>query len=161
LRADGQEEGQGFDKLSPNGLGMKPRRRMMFKIGLTITLGTAALLSGCATTGSMVEMQEDPGVTKALAGRTAGEPRDCLSLNDTRQSSTYRGTILYRTSSKLTYRNDMNGCTSLSDDRIPIIEVRGSQICRGDIVRLADRTSGAQWGACTFGNFVPYRAGGG
>jgi hypothetical protein len=126
----------------------------------TIALGTAALLASCATTGQIAEVQEDPAIAKALAGRTAGEPRDCLSLTDTQNSSTYRGTILYRVNSKLTYRNDMNGCPSLTDDRIPVIEVRGSQICRGDIVRLADRMSGAQWGACTFGKFVPYRAGG-
>jgi len=128
-------------------------------IRTNMALAAAALLAGCATTGSMAEIQEDPGVTKALAGRTAGEPRACLSLTDTQNSSTYRGTILYRVSGKLTYRNDMNGCLILNDDRIPIVEVRGSQICRGDIMRLADRASGAQWGACTFGDFVPYRTG--
>lgn len=123
-------------------------------------LAAAALLAGCATTGSIAEIREDPGVTKALAGRTPGEPRTCLSLSDTQNSSTYRGTILYRVNRNLTYRNDMNGCTSLTDDRIPIVEVRGSQICRGDIVTLADRATGGQWGACSFGDFVPYRAGG-
>jgi len=119
-------------------------------------LSAVAMLAGCATTGSMAEMQEDPGVTKALAGRTVGEPRTCLSLSDTQNSTVYRGSILYRTSSKITYRNDLNGCQSLTSDRIPIIEVRGSQICRGDIVRLADRINGAEWGACSFGDFVPY-----
>lgn len=123
------------------------------------TLATAALLTGCATTGTVAEIQEDPKVTKALAGKVAGEPRDCLSLVDARSSSTYRGTILYRVNRKLIYRNDMNGCLIGNDDRIPVIEVRGSQICRGDIVRFADRTTGAQWGACSFGSFVPYRAG--
>jgi hypothetical protein len=130
----------------------------MIKAGLTIALAT--LLTGCATTGQMAEVREDPGVTKALAGKVAGEPRDCLSLVDARSSATYEGTILYRVSRNLTWRNDMNGCSSLRDDRIPVVEVRGSQICRGDIVRLADRTTGAEWGACTFGNFVPYRTDG-
>ncbi len=120
-------------------------------------LAAAALLAGCATTGAVADRPEDPKVTKALAGKTPGEPRDCLSLVDSRASSTYDGTILYRVSRNLTYRNDMNGCPSLGWDRIPVVEVRGSQICRGDIVRLADRTTGATWGACTFGDFVPYR----
>jgi hypothetical protein len=122
-----------------------------------ITLGGAALLAGCATTGAAADRPEDPEVTKALAGKVAGEPRDCLSLVDARSSSTYEGTVLYRVSSKLTYRNDMNGCPSLRDDRIPVLDVRGSQICRGDIMRLADRYSGGIWGACSFGKFVPYR----
>jgi hypothetical protein len=134
----------------------------MFKTMIVrgIAVGAAALLSGCATMGQMAERGEDPEVTKALAGKVPGEPRDCLSLVDARSSSSYEGTILYRVSRKLTWRNDMNGCPSLRDDRIPVIEVRGSQICRGDIVRLADRFSGAEWGACTFGKFVPYRGGG-
>ncbi len=119
-------------------------------------LGAVALLGACATTRSVADAGEDPAVTKALAGRTPGTPRDCLPLSEARQSTTYRGTILYRVSNRLIYRNDMNGCATLTNDRIPIVQVYGSQICRGDIVRLADRFGGGLWGGCSFGSFVPY-----
>lgn len=122
-----------------------------------IALGSAALIAGCATTGQMAEAKEDPALTKALAGKAAGPPKTCLSLIDARQSDTYDGTILYRVSRNLTYRNDLNGCGNLGYDRIPVVQVYGSQICRGDIVRMVDRTTGSEWGACSFGDFVPYR----
>ncbi len=114
-------------------------------------------LAGCATMTATSERGEDPDVTKALAGKIAGEPRQCLSLQDAQNSSNYEGAMLYRISRSLTWRNDMNGCSSLGRDRIPIIRVYTSEICRGDIVTFADRASGAQFGACTFGDFVPYR----
>ena len=115
------------------------------------------LAGGCATTSAMREARVDPEVEKALAGRIAGKPQQCLRLSDAQESHSYDGAILYRVSRNLTFRNDMNGCPVLGDDRIPVVRVFNSEICRGDIVNFADRVTGAEYGGCTFGDFVPYR----
>ncbi len=97
-------------------------------------------------------------VEKALAGKVPGTPRSCLSNHDADGSSVHNSTILFRANSKLVWKNDMNNCPSLREDAILITQSYGSgQLCRGDIVRLIDRTGGFERGACTFGEFVPYR----
>jgi hypothetical protein len=126
---------------------------MTFKMLAPIVL----TLTGCATMTATTERGEDPAVTKALAGKVAGTPKSCLSLRDATNSASYEGTMLYRASRTLTWRNDMNGCPSLGNDRIPVLRVYSSEVCRGDIVTFADRVTGNTTGACTFGDFVPYR----
>jgi hypothetical protein len=97
-------------------------------------------------------------VEKALAGKVPGKPRSCLSHQDADGSSVHNTTILFRANSKLVWKNDMNNCPSLREDAILLTQSYGSsQLCRGDIVRLIDRTGGFERGACTFGDFVPYR----
>lgn len=115
-------------------------------------------LSGCATTGVQETRAEDPGIAVALAGLTPEKPRSCIPLDDTRSTEKFDGTILYRVSARLTYRADIPGCYGLRRDPILVVDVHGSSLCRGDLVRLVDRgTSGFTSGACVFGDFVPYR----
>jgi len=124
----------------------------------TLTIGLLAAAAACATSASArQEEREDPRVTKALAGKIAGKPQSCLSLRTAGSSRTFNGAVLYRVNRNLTWRNDMNGCPSLNNDRIQIVRVFGSQLCRGDIVSFADRGTGAQFGSCAIGDFVPYR----
>jgi hypothetical protein len=97
-------------------------------------------------------------VEKALAGKVPGKPKSCLSSHDSDGSSVHNGTVLFRASSKLVWKNDMNGCPSLREDDILVTQSYGSsQLCRGDLVKFMDRTSLFIRGACTFGDFVPYR----
>ena len=117
----------------------------------------AIALAGCATVHDERRTAEDPAIGKALAGLTPGKAQDCISLTDAQSSSTYSETILYRSGRNLTYRADSPGCTGLAHDPILVTDVRGSQLCRGDIFRLVDRTSGFEQGACAFRGFVPYR----
>jgi hypothetical protein len=120
----------------------------------------AALLlftAGCATTGKPPQAASDPAMAKALAGKVAGAPKSCISLTESRSSTTYREAILYRVNRNLVYLNDLGKCSALRRDNIQVTDVRGSQLCRGDIVRMVDRGSGMQMGACAFSDFVPYR----
>ena len=98
-------------------------------------------------------------VEKALAGKVAGEPKDCLNRFESAQMSVHDGLLLFRVNSKLTYRNDMNRCSTLTDDDILVTHLYGNnQLCRGDIAQIVDRTSGFGRGSCSFGDFVPYTA---
>jgi len=125
----------------------------------SLSIGLLLIATACATTASARDEAEDPAVTKALAGKTPGKPQSCLPIRASGSSQTFNGTVLYRVSRNLTYRNDMGGrCTGLGFDRIAIVQIYGSsQLCRGDIVTFGDRQTGAQFAGCAFGDFVPYR----
>ena len=98
-------------------------------------------------------------VDKALAGKTAGEPKNCLTRFESDRMSVHDGVLLFRVNRNLVYRNDMNSCSTLRRDDILQTNLYGSaQLCRGDIAQIIDRTGGFGRGACTFGDFVPYRA---
>ena len=57
------------------------------------------------------------------------------------------------------YQNKLrSACSGLArDNDIIVSEQFGSQKCKGDIIRLVDRTSGMTGGVCSLGDFVPYR----
>jgi hypothetical protein len=101
-------------------------------------------------------LANDAKITKALANLTPGAPVPCISLATPMSSSLYGGTILYRNSGRLTYRNDTRGICGSRDD-ILVTRSWGSQLCRGDVVRTVDRLSGFHTGSCVLGDFVPYR----
>ena len=67
--------------------------------------------------------------------------------------------LLYRVSGNLVYKNNLRStCPGLArDNDIIVSEQFSSQKCRGDLLRLVDRTSGIQGPVCSLGEFVPYR----
>jgi hypothetical protein len=121
-----------------------------------LTASALLLASACATPTSARDDVPDPAFTKALAGKVAGTPRSCISVLDLRQSTTYRNSIVYRINSKLSYANDLGKCPYLRNDNIMVTNIRGSQICRGDIVNMVGRGSSFPAGSCVFSDFVPY-----
>jgi len=98
---------------------------------------------------------------KELNGKVAGKPVNCISdfigTNTIRVSDNI---LLYRVSGRLVYQNNLrSACSGLArDDDIIVSEQFGSQKCKGDLIRLVDRTSGMTGGVCSLGEFVPYRS---
>jgi hypothetical protein len=95
-----------------------------------------------------------------LSGKVAGQPVSCI--NSTTADQTIRvsdSILLYRTSGRLVYKNDLRGaCPGLArDNDVIVTEVRGSGPCRGDIIHLVDRTTGIRGPSCVLGDFTPYR----
>ena len=128
----------------------------MIRIALAcLALGLAS--SGCATMADERMGAEDPAIGKKLAGLAPGKAQSCIPLTDSQNGQKFSETVLYRVGRNLTYRADIPGCTELKDDDIMVLNVYGSQLCRGDIFRLVDRVSGFERGACVFRDFVPYR----
>ncbi|AYJ86303.1 hypothetical protein D3Y57_10435 [Sphingomonas paeninsulae] len=127
---------------------------MMMRIFSTAILLAA---SACATTVAARDEGPDTAFAKAIAGKIAGKPRSCISVTDTRDSTTFRNAIVYRVNSKLSYVNDLGKCPFLRSDYILVTNVRGSQICRGEIVNMVDRGSGFPSGSCSYGDFIPYQ----
>lgn len=95
-----------------------------------------------------------------LGGKVAGEPVSCIqgrnSIDTIRVSDSV---LLYRVSGRLVYKNDLrSSCPGLARDNDVIVSrTTGSGPCRGDIIRLVDRTSGISGSSCSLGNFTPYR----
>ncbi len=97
---------------------------------------------------------------KELSGKVAGKPLNCLS--NSQSSNVIRVSddmLLYRQSGRLVYQNKLRyTCHGLSrGDDIIVTEIFGGSLCKGDLIRLVDRTSGIQGPVCSLGEFVPYR----
>ncbi|WP_295444418.1 hypothetical protein [Sphingorhabdus sp. EL138] len=98
---------------------------------------------------------------KELNGKVAGAPVNCISdFNATNTIRVSDNILLYRVSGRLVYQNTLrSACSGLArDNDIIVSEQFGSQKCKGDIIRLVDRTSGMSGGVCSLGAFVPYRS---
>ena len=120
------------------------------------------LLSGCTMTAAesaradAAQARDEARLSKTLAGREAGKPTDCIDPR-TLNSSVYGDAILYQFGTgKAWLTRTQGGCFGLSRDDIIVTRSFTGQLCRGDIVRTVDRTSGFPSGSCTFGEFVPY-----
>jgi hypothetical protein len=97
----------------------------------------------------------------ALRGRVAGPPQSCVSqrqLGGNRSAG--EGAIIFegQTGSSVIYVNrPPGGCPELTFNRALVTRTTTGQLCRGDIVTVADLTSGIQSGSCGLGDFTPYR----
>lgn len=99
-------------------------------------------------------------LTRELEGKVAGAPVNCISdFNADNMIRISDDILLYRVSGRLVYKNTLrSSCPGLArDSDIVVTEQFGGQKCRGDLVRLVDRTSGIPGPVCSLGEFVPYR----
>ncbi len=122
---------------------------------------TPLLLAGCTADvpPKPLTPKQEAALDKALAGKVAGKKVTCISRQpQTNLTAISKNIVLYRVSRKLVYKNELIGsCNGLTRDDIIITQSWGSQMCRGDLTRTADRVSGMLSGACALGDFIPYR----
>ncbi len=121
------------------------------------------LLAACGevdSTPKPLTEKQSQLLTNELAGKVAGKPVSCISdFNNTNLVRVSDGILLYRVSGNLVYKNTLRSpCPGLARDSDVIVsEQFGSQKCRGDLLKLVDRSSGIQGPVCSLGDFVPYR----
>ena len=115
----------------------------------------AATGASAAPTKSAIKGEAD--LAKALAGRVAGEPVNCINLRDIRSSRIYDDTAIVYEVGKVLYVNRPSGATFLDRDDILVTDTHSSQLCSIDIVRLIDQGSRFQSGSVGLNKFVPYR----
>jgi hypothetical protein len=130
---------------------------------IILTAFTLPLVASCGqvdSTPKPLTEKQTALLAKELDGKIAGKPVSCISdflgTNVIRVSDDI---LLYRVSGNLVYKNDLrSSCPGLArDDDIIVSEQFSSQKCRGDLLRLVDRTSGISGPVCSLGDFVPYR----
>ncbi len=137
----------------------------MRRIPLLLGLAASIALAGCSygdaeSAPAPIREKEAKILEKELAGKVAGAPLNCIStLGQNNLIRISDDMLLYRHSGRLVYQNKLRStCPGLArDSDVLVTETYGGQLCRGDLVRLVDRTSGIPGPVCSLGEFVPYR----
>ena len=94
-----------------------------------------------------------------LAGKVAGKAEKCLPTYRSNDMTIIDDdTILFRDGRTVYVNHPLGGCNNLSQSgRALVTRNVGPQLCRGDLATVVDNTSGMSLGACSLGDFVPYR----
>lgn len=134
--------------------------RLDRSITLIVPLLTLAACAQMDSAPTPLTDKQAEQLDKQLAGKTAGAPQRCISdFNANNMIRVSDDILLYRVSGNLVYKNNLRyTCPGLArDSDIVVTEQFGSQKCRGDLVRLVDRTSGIPGPVCSLGEFIPYK----
>lgn len=125
------------------------------RIAAALAAGSLLLIGAAADARSRLTPEQQ--LAKALEGRVAGKPVDCIYLPRVTQTRIYDKTaIAYEAGNTIWVNRPENGARALDDDDIMLTTPFGSQLCNVDIVRMIDRTAGFWRGSVGLGQFVPY-----
>lgn len=118
-------------------------------------IALSALIGGAAQAAPDREAE----LERALAGRVAGEPVQCIDLHRVQSSRVITDTaILYRAGSTIYVNRPDAGADSLNRNDTLVTRLFGSnRLCNIDTVTMVDPVSGTFTGVVFLGDFVPYR----
>jgi hypothetical protein len=113
------------------------------------------LLASCAPT---VLPAGRSNAASDLAGRVAGPPRNCINIPQGEHLIPLdEATLGYRDRKTLWVTHPHGPCRGLEGINTLVFEQSGTQVCRGDHVRVIDRPLTVPGPVCTLGDFTPYR----
>lgn len=130
------------------------------ELRLAITMALLAL-GGCVTPIDANRADREAAVARdladALEGRVAGKARDCMSMMSASGPQIIGDrTLIYR-SGRTLWRNDLpDRCPGMDNNDFLVVQIRGSQLCRNDLVTPTSRGSGIPGPSCRLGLFTPY-----
>lgn len=116
------------------------------------------LLLGFLVSCAVPAPEPMPGPSPELAGRSAGPPQHCITIEPSsglRVADGDRHTLL-NGSGRLIYSNSLGPHCGFGWNDILVFQPLGTEYCRGDIVRSADRSSGIPGPSCVLGDFIPH-----
>lgn len=130
-------------------------RKAFFALAAFATLAA----SGATPAAAAERRSPEAELARATEGRVAGEPVHCLDTRRFHSTTIIDGTaIVYRaTGDTLWVNRPRSGARSLDDWDVLVTRQYTGSLCRGDIVRLFDRSTMSQNGSILLGEFVPYR----
>jgi hypothetical protein len=97
-------------------------------------------------------------LARAIAGRVAEAPVDCIDLHRIRASRVISGTaIIYDAGSVLYVNRPQNGAEELNQWDMMVTRTPSTRLCRIDTVTMLDPSSRSFSGVVFLGDFVPYR----
>ena len=97
-------------------------------------------------------------LARAIQGRVAGEPVDCISLRNVRSSHVIPNTaIVYDAGSVVYVNHPANGADSLNRWDTMVTHLTSDRLCSVDTVRMVDNQNHFLTGIVFLGEFVPYR----
>ena len=123
-----------------------------------IAIATAlTAVSGAAFARNASNAEGEARLARAIEGRAAGTPTDCINLRDIDSTQIIgRTAIIYRMRNGTIFVNRPSGAAFLDRDDILVTDTHSSRLCRIDIVRLVDSGSRVPSGTLGLGQFVPY-----
>lgn len=134
---------------------------METKMRKSLALIAASLLAGIAPAQAANPSQQadhEAQLARALEGRVAGQPVDCINLRQVRSSQIIDDTaILYDAGSTIYVNRPRSGASSLDRWDTLVTRLYSDRLCSIDTVRLVDPTSHITSGVVFLGEFVPYR----
>jgi hypothetical protein len=123
---------------------------------LPLLAGAAAVLAVPASAGP--RLSHEAQLQRALEGRVAGEPVDCVSLRTARNSRIINGTaIVFDAGSTIYVNRPRSGAESLNDWDTQVTHPLSDRLCSIDTVKMVDPVTGHLSGVVFLGDFVPYR----
>ena len=126
------------------------------KILTTILTGAALALTGATAVLAKSPEENEAKLARMLAGRTAGEPVNCISaLNSNRIEVIEHVGIVYDAGSTI-YVARPSDPSQLGRNDVVVIDRHSSQLCTTDVIRTVDRYQGFTTGAVFLDKFVPY-----
>ena len=121
-----------------------------------LPLIAGALLIGGAAQAKPADHEAE--LARAIAGRVAGEPVDCIDLHRIRGSRVISGTaIIYDAGNVLYVNRPENGAEELNQWDTMVTRTQTTRLCSIDTVTMVDPGSRAFSGVVFLGDFVPYR----
>ena len=123
---------------------------------LPLIVGSLLLASAAADAAPRTDPQAR--LARALEGRTAGEPVNCISLRRIRSSQIIEKTaILYDAGGTIYVNRPRGGAESLDRHDVLVTKTQSSQLCSIDTVDLYDSASRMFRGVVFLDQFIPYR----
>lgn len=129
-----------------------------------LTIAAVAALCACQTAATEPE-QRSARAQKTydgmLAGKVAGQPVRCLpTFRSNDLVAIDESTILFRDGRTVYVNQPLGSCYGLGRfNNTLVTKTLGGNLCRGDLARVVDLTTGVNAGSCALGDFVPYRPG--
>ena len=121
-----------------------------------LPLIAASMLLGGAAQAAPVDREAE--LDRALEGRVAGAPVQCIDLHRVRSTQVITDTaILYRVGSTIYVNRPANGADALNQWDTMVTRLPTTRLCNIDTVTMVDLVSGTFMGVVFLGDFVPYR----
>ena len=123
-----------------------------------LPLLAVSLLVGAATTVQARERNGEEQLARALEGRVADEPVDCIDLYRVRSSRVIAGTaILYDAGSIIYVNRPRSGAEELNRFDSLVTRTPSTRLCSVDVVHVVDTGTSNLTGIVFLDDFVPYR----
>jgi hypothetical protein len=125
-------------------------RKLLPLIAFSLFLGAAS--------AQAAPVDREAELERALEGRVAGEPVDCINLNRIRGTRIIPDTaIVYEVGNVLYVNRPRAGARSLDRNDTLVSRPFSNRLCSVDTLQLLDMSSRMTHGVVFLGEFVPYR----
>ncbi|WP_120077343.1 hypothetical protein [Aurantiacibacter odishensis] len=123
---------------------------------ITVSAAVAAMALAIPAAAQDREERAEQAFAELVEGRTAGEPQSCINLFSSNRLRVEENVgLVYERGDTLWVARAQNP-QNLDRWDVPVIERYGSRLCRTDVMRTIDRSSGMFSGVLFIDDFVPY-----